>query len=270
VAPGHYWAIRITSLLMIAILWIPGKKFFENKTRSYIILIDKQELKLLILWIMSFLLTTIALSLANEENYNEIKVSIWGAVSWGIFLSGFWVVAWVWVRKMIEVTQKERSQNADLLISSALRTYKPKKEKITSKIVQKESIEQPTPEKLKNSVQLLDEVPIDDLRRKFLFSRALFLIDPSERREKSQYTSLSKYASEMKSKAPVYSVELLFLSSALAYSNGDIEFALQMSEKALQGIQQTKHEKRFLELGMLKLEILLFDKKWEEANELKN
>jgi len=77
-----------------------------------------------------------------------------------------------------------------------------------------------------------------------------------------------KYAFEIKSEAPIYSTELLFLSSALAYSNGDIEFAQKMIEKPLENLEQAKDNQKFLELGMLKLEILLFNEKWEDADEL--
>jgi tetratricopeptide (TPR) repeat protein len=273
VAPDHYWVIRITSLFIIALLWVPGKRFLENKTRSYILLVDKQELKLFILWVISFILTAIALSLANEENYDEIKVSAWGAIAWGFFLSGFWVVAWLWVRKTVENIKRERSQIA----SPTLRTYIPSNEKITSKVTEKESnpLELTTHGKEianlgkeQNNIQLFEEIPLDDLRRKYLYSRALLLIDPSEKRERREYVELSKYALEIEKIAPVYSLELLFFSTVLAYSNEDVEFAIQISEKTLQGIQQIKNEKMFLELGMLRLEVFLFSKKWDNAEEL--
>ncbi|MHA1912578.1 MAG: tetratricopeptide repeat protein [Candidatus Kariarchaeaceae archaeon] len=279
VAPTHYWIIRITSLFTIAFLWIPGKKFLENKTRNYILLVDKQELKLLILWVMSFLLTAIAISLANEGNYSEAEISAWGSIFWGFFLSGFWVVAWLWARKAIEAIQNERSERENQIVASTLRTYKPKNEKLTSQIAKNQNVNQTTMDRKKiklekqktniqTNIQLLEETSLDDLRRKYLYSRALLLIDPSEKREKREYVELSNYALAIKNKAPGYSTELLFLSSALAYSNNDIEFAMQMCEKTLQMLQETKNEKTFLEAGVLKLEVLLFDKRWKEAEEL--
>ncbi len=43
---------------------------------------------------------------------------------------------------------------------------------------------------------------------------------------------------------------------------------MQTCETALQSLQQTSDEKKNLQFGMLKLEVLLFDKKWDDAEEL--
>ena len=69
VAPNLNWIIRLTSFLVIVLLWLPGKRILGNNTRRYILLVDKQEIKLLLLWVISFLLTNRNKKMNNANEF---------------------------------------------------------------------------------------------------------------------------------------------------------------------------------------------------------